>query len=686
YLMALDKKPIATKGRHLCCPHPSRGPHLPGAPNASHRRGFDATGLMGSSFVYFLINNKAQFSKIFTNHYIVQHWAVNIFCTMCHKHEMLPVEYQCFIAVFLLVRPNVGKSALFNRFWMMMKVLIYFWFCRIIASLRANQFCERLPSPNGESTVDCHQISKMPNLAFTIANKTFTLTPEQYIVKSEQAGQTICISGFMAFDIPPPRGPLCYAEHICTTLKLNMKTVITGRRPWRALDSPTPCLRRQPGASCPETIPGSIEPAVFAIEVWPPDLMSNITICDYEDCLFSNESLNLQELLMVRTEEAAAHTYDLAALKYRESDCKLNFPLKRKHNDRTENEAAESNDWMSLGYANAGSSPVPTPPSRKGLKASTKPKATKGQKSGPQTPLGFGSPGNPSTPVGGCRYDSSLGYCCLLGLLTKFLNLLKGAPGGIVDLNNAAETLEVQKRRIYDITNVLEGIGLIEKKIKNNIRWKGVDDSRPGEVSDDMSILQMGRVGEKLDIDFVISTGDNFYKNGLKGVRDQAFKESFMDIYTAQSLQKPWYSVLGNHDYRGNALAQLSPVLRKIDDRFICMRSFIVNAELVDFFFVDTTLFQLEYWTHPGKHRYDWRGVAPRGKYIANLLKDMDVAMKRSTARWKIVVGHHTMRSVSKHGDTEELLELLLPVLMDNGVDFYINGHDHCLEHISSRD
>jgi transcription factor E2F3 len=91
-------------------------------------------------------------------------------------------------------------------------------------------------------------------------------------------------------------------------------------------------------------------------------------------------------------------------------------------------------------------------------------------------------------------------YYCLLGLLTKkFLNLLKGAPGGIVDLNNAAETLEVgvsflgtlfqswfsfvkhmhmelglqvQKRRIYDITNVLEGIGLIEKKLKNNIRWK----------------------------------------------------------------------------------------------------------------------------------------------------------------------------------------------------------------------
>lgn len=39
---------------------------------------------------------------------------------------------------------------------------------------------------------------------------------------------------------------------------------------------------------------------------------------------------------------------------------------------------------------------------------------------------------------------------------------------------------QVQKRRIYDITNVLEGIGLIEKKSKNNIQWRGgasIDDA-----------------------------------------------------------------------------------------------------------------------------------------------------------------------------------------------------------------
>ncbi|EEC66482.1 hypothetical protein OsI_32568 [Oryza sativa Indica Group] len=211
------------------------------------------------------------------------------------------------------------------------------------------------------------------------------------------------------------------------------------------------------------------------------------------------------------------------------------------------------------------------------------------------------------------------------------------------------------------------------------------DWGRKGGYNQTRVAEQMGKVAEETEIDFVVSTGDNFLENGLAGVDDMAFHDSFMDVYTAKSLHKPWYLVLGNHDYRGNVLAQIDPALRKIDSRFICMRSFIVSAGIVDFFFVDTTPFQLQYWTDPGEDHYDWRGVAPRDAYIANLLEDVDAAMKKSTATWKIAVGHHTMRSVSAHGDTQELLELLLPVLKENGVDFYINGHDHCLEHISSR-
>ena len=67
------------------------------------------------------------------------------------------------------------------------------------------------------------------------------------------------------------------------------------------------------------------------------------------------------------------------------------------------------------------------------------------------------------------RIENSLGE-----LTRKFIQLIKNSTDNMsVDLNIAADKLQVQKRRIYDITNVLEGIGLIEKTIKNKIRWKG---------------------------------------------------------------------------------------------------------------------------------------------------------------------------------------------------------------------
>ncbi|KAJ9583900.1 hypothetical protein L9F63_021757, partial [Diploptera punctata] len=65
------------------------------------------------------------------------------------------------------------------------------------------------------------------------------------------------------------------------------------------------------------------------------------------------------------------------------------------------------------------------------------------------------------------RFEKSLGL-----LTTRFVSLLQKARDGVLDLKVAADILAVrQKRRIYDITNVLEGIGLIEKKSKNSIQW-----------------------------------------------------------------------------------------------------------------------------------------------------------------------------------------------------------------------
>ncbi|XP_072465358.1 transcription factor E2F2 [Notamacropus eugenii] len=81
---------------------------------------------------------------------------------------------------------------------------------------------------------------------------------------------------------------------------------------------------------------------------------------------------------------------------------------------------------------------------------------------------GLPSPKTPKSPGEKTRYDTSLGL-----LTKKFIYLLSESEDGVLDLNWAAEVLEVQKRRIYDITNVLEGIQLIRKKAKNNIQWVG---------------------------------------------------------------------------------------------------------------------------------------------------------------------------------------------------------------------
>lgn len=113
------------------------------------------------------------------------------------------------------------------------------------------------------------------------------------------------------------------------------------------------------------------------------------------------------------------------------------------------------------------------------------------------------------------RYDTSLSL-----LTKKFINLVENSPDGVVDLNIASEKLEVQKRRIYDITNVLEGIGILEKKSKNNIQWKG--GQLPGERND---VAELRR--EVADLEAKENALDRLIHGAEKTLRELGAEKQF---------------------------------------------------------------------------------------------------------------------------------------------------------------
>ncbi|XP_075401302.1 cathepsin D [Tenrec ecaudatus] len=65
-----------------------------------------------------------------------------------------------------------------------------------------------VPLIQGEYMIPCEKVSSLPDIVLSLGNKPYTLSPEAYILKVSQAGKTICLSGFMGMDIPPPGGPL----------------------------------------------------------------------------------------------------------------------------------------------------------------------------------------------------------------------------------------------------------------------------------------------------------------------------------------------------------------------------------------------------------------------------------------------------------------------------------------------
>ena len=181
---------------------------------------------------------------------------------------------------------------------------------------------------------------------------------------------------------------------------------------------------------------------------------------------------------------------------------------------------------------------------------------------------------------------------------------------------------------------------------------------------------------------FVVTTGDNFYQHGVSSVRDRKWDTSFNRIYTA--VPQRWYAVLGNHDYGGSVEAQIE---RSFHDPRWRMPSYWFDVRLgaygrpdVHLFFINTVA-----WRGREKFPYDWLGSSVRKRDSQDQREWLRDRLGRSDAPIKIVFGHHPIYSVRTRGSYYGMADLDA-LFFDHGVTAYVNGHDHCMYHISAPD
>ncbi|EDO43843.1 predicted protein [Nematostella vectensis] len=63
------------------------------------------------------------------------------------------------------------------------------------------------------------------------------------------------------------------------------------------------------------------------------------------------------------------------------------------------------------------------------------------------------------------------GNISLVDITRSLVRELKGAPAQTVDLNELAVRFAVDKRRLYDVVNILEGISLIKRRAAQRVSW-----------------------------------------------------------------------------------------------------------------------------------------------------------------------------------------------------------------------
>ncbi len=205
---------------------------------------------------------------------------------------------------------------------------------------------------------------------------------------------------------------------------------------------------------------------------------------------------------------------------------------------------------------------------------------------------------------------------------------------------------------------------------KKNIKFVILGDQGAGGRKQKLVAQAMAQKAAKDPIQFVILLGDNFYPSGVDSINDLQWINKFEKMYSYHSLMVSFYAVLGNHDYRGNKLAQVQYTQNssrwRMPDEYYTFSFIFDDYTQVQFFAIDTT--NIVYGSLGSKEQVHW----------------LKKQLQKSRAHWKIVYGHHPIYSYGDYGINKVLKKILEPIFHKYKVDLYLSGHDHNQQLIKS--
>ncbi|MBF0237429.1 MAG: metallophosphoesterase [SAR324 cluster bacterium] len=188
---------------------------------------------------------------------------------------------------------------------------------------------------------------------------------------------------------------------------------------------------------------------------------------------------------------------------------------------------------------------------------------------------------------------------------------------------------------------------------QDHIFFLAIGDTGTGDENQQAVANSMQKLCEAQTCDFILLLGDNFYEKGIKSIRDKKFQRLFEQPY--RNLNLPFLVTLGNHDVKGDAMAQVLKTLSS------------------------------DKWNMPNIHYQTSAG--PAQIYSVNgicHLSGMQWLWQhlRQDRPWNIVFSHYPIYSSGAHGDHDFSIRTLWQALFANKVDVYVSGHDHYLAHL----